>query len=364
MKKIGVITHWGSLDNYGQTLQAYALQRAIESFGFAPFLIRYIEDGIKRSIFRKALSALNPIFLFNYLRFKKLNKEDYINNLNHGRDLRKFLDEHVTQASQIYSRKELITNPPYADIFITGSDQVWNKLDKSYFLDFIDNKKKIAYAASFGATRYNEKERQIIYDLLKSFDSITVREYTGKVMCEEMGLLNIDVVPDPTILLERDTYMRLAKTISSDKSYLLIYLLGNETDFKIRECYRFANEHNLDVKYIAGQRQSDKYPKIYPSLEEWIGCIANAKYVITNSFHGTVMSAILNTQFISIPLTGKSSRMNSRIETLLNELDLLDRMSSNLSLLHLPIDFLTVNSRLERLRRFGIERLNTMILDK
>lgn len=361
MKTIGVITHWGSLDNYGQTLQAFALQKTLEYLGYSSFLIRYLEDGIKRSLLQKCFSALNPLYLYNYINYRILCKKDYKKNISVGRDLRKFLDKKITQAPLIYTRQELLDHPPYADIYITGSDQVWNKLDKSYFLDFVNNKKKISYAASFGATTYNEHEQHIIKELLKSFAHITVREESGKVFCENLGLQNIRVVPDPTILLSQDKYLKLSKKPCSNKAYILIYMLGNKTDFDIRKCYEFAETNGLEVKYVAGQRQSDTYPKIYPGMEEWLGLIANAHYVITNSFHGTVMSTILNTPFISIPLIGNNSKMNSRIETYLSNFNLSNRFTKDLSYISYPIDFHAINLKLKKLQESGIKFLENMI---
>ena len=86
MKTIGVITHWGSLDNYGQTLQTYALQQTLSELNLAPFLIRYKEDGIKRSFLQKLFSCLNPRFFYSAIRNKRLNRIDYRNNIQHGGD--------------------------------------------------------------------------------------------------------------------------------------------------------------------------------------------------------------------------------------------------------------------------------------
>lgn len=360
MKTIGVITHWGSLDNYGQTLQTYALQKVLESLGYDSFLIRYLEDGIRRSILQKCYSALNPRYLINYFRYRKLNKKDFNNNILHGRDLRKFLDKHIKQAPLIYSRQNLLENPPIADIYITGSDQVWNKLDRSYFLDFVKGK-KISYAASFGGTTYSEPERKVLFDLLDSFDHISVRELSGRKICEQIGILDVKVVPDPTILLRRKDYLELSINPSFDKPYILIYMLGNKVDFDLKECFDFAQANSLEVKYVAGQRQSDNYPKIYPSMEEWLGLIANAKFVITNSFHGTVMSTILNVPFISIPLAGSNSKMNSRIETFLSNFGLDKRLTKNIESISDTIDYNAVNLRLKVLQNSGIECLDNMI---
>ena len=361
MYKIGVITHWGSLDNYGQTLQTYALQKKIAELGYEPFLIRYKEDGIKRPLWRKLLSASNPIYLKNALENKRLNRIDYNNNIIHKRDLRIFLDNTIEQAPLIYGRDDLLTEPPFADVYVTGSDQVWNKLDKSYFLDFIKDRKKIAYAASFGSAVYKGRELKEVGDMLKEFSHITVREKNGVNICKEAGIDDVMVVPDPTILIDAEHYRRISDDIPAGKPYMLIYMLGNKTDFDLQRCYEFAAENNLEVKYIAGQRQKDDYPKVYPSMQQWLGLIDNAACVVTNSFHGSVMSLILNTPFITVPLSGKNSKMNSRIETLLDNFDLNSRMTADLSVIRESIDFRKVNDRIVFLREFGTQKLLDMI---
>ena len=360
MKTIGVITHWGSLDNYGQTLQTYALQQTLSELNLAPFLIRYKEDGIKRSFLQKLFSCLNPRFFYSAIRNKRLNRIDYRNNIQHGRDLRSFLDSKIRQADIIYGREDLLASPPDADIFITGSDQVWNKLDRSYFLDFTD-KKKIAYAASFGSADYVGKALIDLNMLLKQFSHITVRENSGVDICRRANVKNASVVPDPTLLLTDSHYRNLAVIEKNIRPYILIYFLGNQTDFNIERCYEFAEENNLDVKYIAGQRQIDKYEKIYPSMEEWLGLIDKASYVVTNSFHGTALSIILNTPFISVPLTANSKKMNDRLETLLTRYNLVDRITSDLSVLRDPIEYQPINQIIAEDRDFGRKNLIQMI---
>ena len=361
MKTVGVITHWGSLDNYGQTLQTYALQNVLEFLGYNPYLIRYIEDGVKSSFFKKIWHVFNPNYTFSVLKNRFLNNLDYKNNLKNGRDLRTFLSKHINQAPEVYSRKALLDNPPLAEVYITGSDQVWNKLDKSYFLDFVRDRKKISYAASFGGATYSDSEKRILYDLLKSFSHISVRESSGKNLCKEIGVTNANVLPDPTVLLSKDDYVKISSNPNIGSPYILIYMLGNKTRFNLKACFDYAKKNGLDIKYVAGQRQLDKYPKVYPTMEEWLGLIANAKYVVTNSFHGTVISTILNKPFISIPLIGCDSSMNGRIETFLSSFNLKDRLTNDMNLLSEEIDFDSVNLKLDEMRHLGIENLDQMI---
>ena len=362
MVKIGVITHWGALDNYGQTIQTYALQKALEKNGAESYLIRYTGNARKSSIWRKLLRIYNIRRMYAYFLRKKNDAKNKVINKDNHRDLRLFLEENITLAPFIYSRKDLLLNPPQADIFMTGSDQVWNKLDKTYFLDFTPwSAKRISYAASFGGVCYENSELETLKFLLKPFDIITVRESEGLQICEKAGRPDAFLAPDPTLLLTAADYSSIAIQPQEKKPYILLYMLGSKNSYNIKECYTFASKHNLDVRYVASQRQFDDYPKIYPKMEEWLGLIQNAKYVVTNSFHGTVFALIFNKQFITIPLSGSAQKMNSRIETLLKALSITERISEETEVLLSPIKYQEINMRLDSMREQGHEILSKMI---
>lgn len=365
MIKVGVITHWGSLDNYGQTIQAYALQKALNRIGVDSYLIRYTGNARKSSLWGKLLKLNNIGKIRAYLQRRKNDiKNDELNKKN-SRDLRLFLEQTINLAPQVYSRKDILANPPVADVFITGSDQVWNKLDRTYYLDFApDSARKISYAASFGSAVYENKQLTLLSALLKPFESITVREKEGMEMCRKAGRPDAYLVPDPTMLLTSAEYASIASPHNEVKPYILLYMLGNKNEYDTGECYAFGTKHNLEIRYVASQRQFDEYPKIYPSMGEWLGLIKNATFVITNSFHGTVFSLIFNKQFITVPLSGTAKKMNNRIDTLLQTFDLQDRLTNdNLTLLN-PIDYDNIRERLNRIRQEGLSALSSLLETK
>lgn len=362
MVKVGVITHWGALDNYGQTIQTYALQKALEKNGVESYLIRYTGNARKSSIWRKLLRIYNIRRMYAYFLRKKNDAKNKVINKDNHRDLRLFLEENITLAPFIYSRKDLLLNPPQADIFMTGSDQVWNKLDKTYFLDFTPwSAKRISYAASFGGVCYEGSELETLKFLLKPFDIITVRESEGLQICEKAGRPDAFLAPDPTLLLTAADYSSIAIQPQEKKPYILLYMLGSKNSYNIKECYTFASKHNLDVRYVASQRQFDDYPKIYPEMGEWLGLIQNARYVITNSFHGTVFSLIFNRQFITIPLDSDSRKMNNRVEDLLKPFDLLSRITNENNILLTSINYQEINDYLTSIKDQGYKILSKMI---
>jgi len=337
--KIGVMTFWWSEDNYGQLLQCYALQKYLRDLGHDTYLIRYDPRGdyIKSSFLEKVFKALNPVTLFKYLSFKKRVMIDAKEKRGNPRYFEKFRDQNIRQSEKIYySYNELAQDPPDADMYIVGSDQVWNmfgvltnraiNMINAYFLNFGDSiTKKISYAASFGKEKseLDEVFVKIFAPLLKKFDYVSVREKSGLEICRQCGIDKAEWVPDPTLLLDADEYRALyvGERLSPkpEKQYVLLYLIGNEFSFSIQSIYDWAQHRKLEVVYITGNSQQDSFKKTYATVLEWIYLLENAEYVVTNSFHCTVFSLIFGKKFGVIPLSGRDKGMNSRFDSIFRQ---------------------------------------------
>ena len=126
--------------------------------------------------------------------------------------------------------------------------------------------------------------------------------------------------------MSKDEYAKIRTPLSISRKFIFVYLLGNPTDLSLKEVYNLARKKRLEVIYVASQGQYDKYPKTWATIGEWISYINNAEFVITNSFHCTVFSLIHETPFAAVPLVGEFKRMNTRINGLLNECNLKDRI--------------------------------------
>jgi hypothetical protein len=244
---------------------------------------------------------------------------------NKGRKFNEFKNNYIKQSERIYySYNELVLDPPEADVYIVGSDQVWNpdytpKQYRAYFLDFGKTEtKRIAYAASFGKDAVNEDFRKAISPLLKRFNYISVREKSGVDICWQCGV-KAEWVPDPTLLLSTTDYRALYQSIdilNNEKPYCLLYLLSNTHDFPIEAIYDWAKKINIEVRYVTGNSKYDNNEKIYATIPEWLYLIDNAEYVITNSFHCSVFSLLFKKKFGIIPLTRRSAGTNSRFDSL------------------------------------------------
>ena len=194
--KIGIITLWESSDNYGQQLQCWALQEVLRELGQDPFLIRY-NTALKPSLSNRIKSKLNSIIKIIsiyqlirkiYERKKNKNKlrwQSEYKKKNNYRDFAGFKKQYLTISPEIYEDVEALrSNPPQAEIYIAGSDQIWSyplsyEESKAYFLDFgSENIKRIAYAASFSLTEYPENLKPVLRHLLKRFDAVSPNVFT------------------------------------------------------------------------------------------------------------------------------------------------------------------------------------------
>ena len=333
--KIGILTFWWANDNYGQLLQCYALQKYLHDAGHDAFLIRYNpqNDYIKTPVLIRIIKALNPVLLCRFLKFKLNQKKSAREQKLYDRHFNDFRNRYIVQSEKIYdSYSKLKENPPEADVYIVGSDQVWNfsfyadSVSKckdvlhAYFLDFGKSEiKRMSYAASWGCDILKDEIIEEISPLLAKFNYVSVREESGIALCKKCGFENAQVRCDPTLLLHAEKYRDFYKSenvIAPKKNYLLLYMLSTACDFDITSAYKFAKSRNLEVVYVTGNSKIDCYKKTYATISEWLCLVDNATYVITNSFHGCVFSLLFNKNFGVVPLTGKSAGMNSRIKTL------------------------------------------------
>lgn len=349
--KIGILTFWKTEDNYGQLLQCYATETYLRSLGHEVFLVmattgKEYNPTLKQQLIDKLRTAyrLKPYPI--YLCKRALSSAWYL--LTHGRLRKNTTDRGFEQFRQKYlnctkeySLEELNVNPPEADAFVVGSDQIWNTTDGMFFLSWApENVKKVSIAASFGARSNTEEFCNLIKPWLSRFDLVTVREKSGLELSARAGRCDAHLVPDPTLLLRSEDYLRLTTKDTYNEPYLFVYFLGTRTYIDWKEIHRFAKSNNLKIIYVGSQGQEDKYAKDEPSIEKWLSLMANAKYVITNSFHGTVFAIQFHKQFVVYPITGVAKNMNDRLTTLLDPIDLSDRIyTGNLAMLDTEINY-------------------------
>lgn len=380
--KIGIVTCWQPDDNYGTQIQCFALQMYLRFLGHDAFLIRYMrfEDvNAQPFTYKKILKALNPYYLirFIYNRFilSPLQKNE---TQCHNRNSPEFRKKYLNMTSVYDSYQELKQNPPRADAYIVGSDQVWNIHYRqtnnlgAHFLDFGNkNIKRIAYAASFGFSPdlLEKNYSKAVWPLLRRFSAISVRESAGLEICrkianENNGKLDAVQVCDPTMLLSCRQYLDIFSEEEGalpSEPYVLVYNISAKSELRISKIKKWAKENGLALMYVTGHGRRSSEPHIYPSVPQWVKLIANAEYVITNSFHGTVFSLIFHKHCAVFPLTGKVGTTNNRLDTLLK------LTGTNLvvnhdcdfdKILNTEIDWTQFEKNKESLRQIGVNFLN------
>lgn len=337
--KIGIITFWQTKDNYGQVLQAFALQQILLHHGHSPFLIRYAHSEAVISLWQDLLRHYIKQLL--HFRFNRPQRNKLLFNETEKDKQRHFDDfkekELVVTDKIYYSLKELRKAPPAADVYITGSDQVWakslhTKENETFFLSFGGEKvKRISYAASFSKLSYEKNGVKALKRNLKRFDAISVREKSGVTICKSVGI-DAKLVLDPTLLHASDFYINHFNIGMQKGNHIFIYTLNIDSSKAVGwdSLNKYAKTHNLDIHvtpssgYIKDQElfNVNDVSYKYATVSQWLKEIASSQLVVTPSFHGVAFSILLHVPFVYVPLSGKSSHGNNRVLDLLEMLNI------------------------------------------
>ena len=345
MAKIGIITIHHSV-NYGACLQSYGLYKYIESLGFECEIInlrRPMHDDYNPS---KKYIRFRPAERVDYSSIKFwlksmipncLRDSNYYKNksLLESRNL-KFAEfnKKIKLSSRTYTCiDDLYANPPFYDIYITGSDQVWNPMQpfciEPYFLTFVKNPKarKISYAASIGLSELRKNVEDCFRKWLSTYNAITVREKEGKQILEKIIDTPVDVVLDPTFLVGPEHWHSLAVKPQINEPYILVFKV-----IARKELVDYATKIGLQsgkrvIVLPSGEDGEGRTIIRNAGPEEYLGWFANADMVITDSFHGGVFSILMGAKnfFESIP---RGNKKGSRIVTLFNTFELADHILS------------------------------------
>lgn len=331
MAKIGIMTFWESQNNYGQLLQGFALQKYLNNKGHDAFIIRFLRvPKVKK---RGILQKIRRFNLNKYLH-NRINRTNILFEKNSKpRQFDAFRNNMIFSEESYKSLDDLAQSPPDADIYICGSDQIWNDSFpvscEPFLLDFgSPSVKRVAYAASFGKKDLKEESHDMFIEKLKNFDSISVREQSAVILCKELGVDNALWVPDPTLLfnkVEWAKYLEINLQVPKTKKQIFIYTLGN-SDIKDRKQFIYYAKSLKDTEVIHATANGDFSGNVTPTINEWVKHISMSNFVITTSFHGMVFSIIFGVNFAILLNTGQAVGMNERIYSLLSKLGLEDHI--------------------------------------
>lgn len=376
--KIAILT-LPLITNYGGIMQNYALQTVLKRMGHEVYTINLNRAKpkmnlaiapytITKRIIKKILGRKNGIIF----QERKINKDKIIVE----QYIKRFIDKHIYLTQPYYTKKDLleIDNENF-DAIIVGSDQVWRipyayPDIETYFLDFIKNKhtQKIAYSASFGTDEIEFSDKQIkkCRDLIKEFETVTVREDSGldlinkayRWICKNPPVHTLD----PTMLLTKEDYISISSEYINQSDGDLFYYILDMTEDKqkmIEQISKNLGYKPFTIKSKSSNWYDDPYDRIVPPIELWLQAFHKAKYIFTDSFHGCVFSIIFNKDFI---VYGNKERGISRFYSLLNMFQLKDRFISNSNeynqhLVQNHIDWENVNKKLQQYRNESLRSL-------
>lgn len=348
MNKVGIITMAYRSQNYGGILQAYALARCLKNFGCPCEIIRYdYSSGEKeRTALERWRQASLSERISKVLRnLKNLPANCAVkigNRLNRGhfsersRAFAEFHQHSMPYSEGVFSYKTIENCVPDYDLFITGSDQVWNQgwINEIFLLDFVPpGKEKISYAASIAQNEIPAAQGEKLRASLKSFQAVSVREEQA---AEQLAALNIgsELVLDPTLLLSCDEWEELCSPRVVGGSYLFCYFLGNNPVMRGLAA-EFAKKHRLKIvtlPHLLGDfRLCDigfGDQKLYAvSPADFLSLVRHADYIFTDSFHGCIFSFLYKKQFFAFDRVDRCSfGMTARIRTMMKIFDTTDRL--------------------------------------
>lgn len=319
-KKIGIIT-FHNAHNYGAMLQVFALQKVIME-KYDTKIIDYRNEGIEK---KYKITRINKKNIFTRIKSIIATIVFYRKNKKRYQKFDRFLKENLNLTQRYNSEEELKRNPPKLDVYITGSDQVWNyeisakKID-AYTLNFGKEEiKKISYAASIGKNTFDEEYKKYYKNNIEKLDAISVREEEAKKYLASMIKKDIQIVLDPTFLIEKDKWEELFDLENKEKEkYIFAYILTEDPEYYKTINY-LSKKTGLKVIHVSKKNRGIKniLRNAYSDGPiEFLRLIKNAEYIVATSFHATVFSIIFNKKIWVIPPKDTSSRITDLLDKL------------------------------------------------
>lgn len=379
--KIGIITFqlaW----NCGAVLQCYALQEYLQSLGHEAIVINYCPQ-YKEYRYKKYgnpfVNAIKELQTGGPKRATKkfvrtiLNYREGSEYLRQWNGFKVFCEKYLNLTRKYDSIEALRIDPPDCDLYISGSDQLWNpkltngQLDEVYFLDFgNENVRRITYAISvceLNMDQYGCRLKELCHRL----DAVSLREVEGKEKLEILIKREVSICPDPTFLVNTDVFKRIiADKQKPNKDYIVVYALedsSGDSSQLFSQVGKLKERYQKEVLVITGPRN---WPFSVTQIrgicpEEFLYYINNAFCVVNNSFHATVFSILFKKQFVTMGFRNRSARMLE----LLNNVGLQNRYYDNtkdiIEIMEEKIEYYKIERKIEVLRDQGTSYLKAAI---
>lgn len=353
-------------DNYGSALQVYALSEKLKTMGgHEPIVLDYIPRRI--NLRKQIQGLLKQLFFSKSIVERKNAVRGLAITITNYHCYNRFFKRELSLTSKYNSLLEIEKAHLQADVYMTGSDQVWNSIhnhgiDPVFFLKFAPYRcRKISYSASFGKEYLDDWEKKETKELLARYDAISVRELSGKNIVNALGL-PCEVVLDPTFLLTKNEWQKRCIPHLENDKYVLIYSVEPDKQSVINVAKQIADKLQAKVFMVEWGH------KPYPGVDKMVSLVdplmlidyfVKAEFVVASSFHGTALSLNLGKPFISLA----PARFNSRVKSILQIVGLSDRLVSSsefdLSKALKNIDYQEVEKRLSEERKKSVDFLRT-----
>jgi hypothetical protein len=379
-KKIGLVIRYArNHNNYGSSLQNFAMLSQICKLGYDCEIIQYRK---RVSLVRKLWMVIQMFRIGAYhdqlreLKAKislKLHKKYAANIAIRTLAINRFKAKKIEPFIRIYDGFENLCKGSlnYAAV-VVGSDQLWTPVslyNKYFNLLFVDDKvPKISYGTSFGVSQLHKLQVKQYGEFLDRFKNISVREISGKNIVDTVSSQTAKVVLDPTMLFTCEEWAKEIASSNADvtEPYIFCYLLGTNldarkavNDLKQKTGLKIIAICNMDEYVAADENFGDEAPYDVSPLD-FVKYIGNARYVCTDSFHGSVFSILFHRQFITFyrySAIQKGSR-NSRIDSLFQLLGIKDRIYvKDITAIDNEISYTGVDNRLNELREYSLQYL-------
>lgn len=318
-------------DNYGAALQCYGLSKALTNMGVENELYRY-QNWARITYGMSKVSRIK----YEALKAAKL----LLTGGERAKRFQQFRETYIPMTQKLYSNNdELRQDPGEYDVYISGSDQIWNPklfvFDYSYFLDFVpEGKKKISFASSFGKASFEESYKENCGKLLNEYSHISVREKSGEAIVKDLCGKEAVTSVDPTLLLTKEDWMPLTEHASEKaKNFngILCYIMPGDglVESAIEKLAQQLHEKTglpimrLGIKEhkVFSYKKDEVDIKAGPA--DFLAYFANAQHVVTNSFHGTAFSVNFGKDaYIPINDTLPPEKaLHERVKSLLSQID-------------------------------------------
>lgn len=368
-KKVSLVTIFDNV-NFGTYLQSLATAITINELGGDTEIIWYERERNRSRVpFENKLELLR---IFRPLYAALVHNRSYWQKYR----CRRFVSRYVKISHLYYTYDELLKNPPESDVYLTGSDQVWNTehnkgIELIYYLSFVPpGSKKCSFSSSIGMDYIDPKYENQTKLLLSQYDSISVREYKAVDLLRRLGI-NSKKVVDPTLLLPRKEWEKLVRPYSHNRPYILVYsvewgkcdeIIANTAN----DVAQYIGGDIIEVNYVGSNKEIPgcDYRFDYADPGTFLSLFLGASFAVISSFHGTAFALNLGIPFITVA----PERFSSRIDSLLSQTNTLSRKIKEYNkeqidiLLNDTIDFNYVRKVIETEREESLTYIKDHIL--